>query len=125
MILLDTNVLIDLLSENSKILSQVDSWVKANIKLSTSVLCWAEFLTGPVDHNNISLVDYLIEGRIIEFSKSEAECSSDLYNKSGRKRSNRIDTFIAATAIVNNLELATLNTDDFIQFKKYGLSLAL
>src|SRR5436190_23386319 len=109
MILLDTNILIDIISEKSLMLQQIERWTSSSIRLLASSISWAEFLTGPVLDSQVKIISNLIESRILQFGEREAVCAAELYSGSGRRRGSRIDSFIAAVAIVNNCELSTLN----------------
>jgi predicted nucleic acid-binding protein len=47
-----------------------------------------------------------------------------LFNKTGRRRGSRFDCLIAATAILDQAEVATVNETDFKVFVPHGLKLA-
>lgn len=49
----------------------------------------------------------------VPFGHAEAALSSQLYRQVRRRRSREIDLAIAATAILRNASLWTINTDDF------------
>ena len=49
--------------------------------------------------------------------------AANLFNQTGRKRGSRFDCLIAATAILNQAELATINQSDFKVFTAHGLKL--
>ena len=123
MILLDTNILIDLISEQSVMFSTVEKLITSNNRLCTSSICWAEFLTGPVLREHIASISNLIEDRILNFGKKEATLAAEIYNTTGRTRGTRIDSLIAASAISNSAELLTLNKNDFLKFQEVGLEL--
>jgi len=46
-----------------------------------------------------------------------------LFNKTGRQRGSRFDCLIAATAILAQAEVATVNQTDFKNFVQHGLKL--
>jgi len=48
-----------------------------------------------------------------------------LFNKPGRRRGSRFDCLIAATAILAQAEVATVNQSDFKVFVPHGLKLAV
>lgn len=123
MIHLDTNYLIGLLVRGSREASDVDIWLTSGDSLATSAIAWSEFLNGPVSNWEIAKVEMVLESKIIPFGKGEAALAADLFNKTGRKRGSRFDCLIAATAILNQSELATLNQTDFKAFVSYGLRL--
>ena len=54
----------------------------------------------------------------------EAVLAADLFNKTGRRRGSRFDCLIAATAILAQAEIATVNQSDFSAFTAHGLKLA-
>jgi predicted nucleic acid-binding protein len=51
--------------------------------------------------------------------------AAELFNKTGRRRGTRFDCLIAATAIIAQAEVATVNQSDFNVFVAYGLKLAV
>ena len=63
-------------------------------------------------------------GEVIPFAEEQAREAAHLFNAIGRKRHLRVDTMIAATAIVAGAPLATGNREDFQPFLAHGLKLA-
>lgn len=122
MILLDTCYLIGFLTGKNELVGTIEKWLTGGEKLCTAAICWSEFLTGPVKDSQINAVFSLIEERVMPFGEKEAVRAAELYNATGRRRGTRIDSFIAAVAITNSLELATLNVSDFLPFESHGLS---
>ena len=123
MIHLDTNYLIGLLVRGSTEAMKVDQWLATNQTLAASAIAWSEFLNGPVTATEANQVETVLQSQIISFGKAEATLASDLFNKTGRKRGSRFDCLIAATAILNQAELATANQSDFKVFTVHGLKL--
>ncbi len=123
MILLDTNYLIRSLVPGSRESKQLVAWFKAGEDLCTSSIAWYEFLCGPVDDEGVLVVQTLLRERIIPFTADQASESARLYNATGRKRHLRIDAMIAAAAIIVNAELATADTEHFMDFIPLGLRL--
>jgi predicted nucleic acid-binding protein len=123
MIHLDTNYLIGLLVRGSHEASEVDQWLIAGESLATSAIAWTEFLNGPVTALEVSQVEAVLQSQIVSFGKAEATLTADLFNKTRRRRGSRFDCLIAATAISNQSELATLNVVDFKVFIPHGLKL--
>jgi predicted nucleic acid-binding protein len=121
---LDTNYIIGLLVKGSPQASEVDVWLAAGQNLAASAIAWTEFLNGPVAPLEISRADAVLQSRIVPFGQREAVLASDLFNKIGRKRGSRFDCMIAATAILAQAEIATVNQSDFKVFMQHGLQLA-
>jgi predicted nucleic acid-binding protein len=92
---------------------------------ATSAISWTEFLNGPVTPLEVSRAEAVLQSRIISFGQKEAALAADLFNKTGRRRGSRFDCWIAATAIIAQAELATVNHSDFKAFISHGLKLAV
>jgi predicted nucleic acid-binding protein len=120
MILLDTNYLIEILVPDSPEAAKIRAWYQEE-ELCTSAVAWYEFLCGPIDDDGILAVQALLRDRILPFTQDQAAESARLYNLIGRIRRLRVDTMIAAAAIVSNAELATGNQADFSFFESIGL----
>jgi len=124
MIQLDTNYLIGLLVKGSPEASEVDGWLAAGQPLAASAIAWTAFLNGPVTPLEISRVEAILQSRIVAFGRPEAVLAAELFNQTGRRRGSRFDCLVAATAILAQAELATLNQSDFKPFAPHGLKLA-
>src|SRR5205814_5202010 len=83
-----------------------------------------EFLNGPVTPLEVSRADAVLQSRVVPFGQPEAVLAADLFNKTGRRRGSRFDCLIAATAILAQAEVATVNQSDFNVFAPHGLKLA-
>jgi predicted nucleic acid-binding protein len=125
MIHLDTNYLIGLAVAGSPEAQQVDQWLVAGETMATSAIAWTEFLNGPVTPSEISQVKAVLQSRIVPFAQPEAVLASDLFNRTGRRRGSRFDCLIAATAILAQSGVATVNESDFRAFVPFGLRLAV
>ena len=125
MIHLDTNHLIGLLVKGSSQAIEVDGWLAAGELLAASAIAWTEFLNGPVTPAEISRANAVLQSRIVPFGQPEAALSAELFNKTGRQRGSRFDCLIAATAIMAQAEVATVNQSDFKRFVPHGLKLAV
>ena len=123
MIHLDTNYLIRLLVAGSPEAARVDQWLGAGEALAVSALAWTEFLNGPVNPQEISLIESIISARVIPFDRETAMAAATLFNQTGRRRGSRFDCLIAATATVHGADFATENRGDFSPFVQYGLKL--
>jgi predicted nucleic acid-binding protein len=124
MIHLDTNYLIGLTVAGSPEAQCVDHWLASGESLAASALAWTEFLNGPVQPQEMTLVESVIEARVVPFDKATAVLAAELFNKTGRRRGSRFDCLIAATAILAQAEVATANESDFKVFVPHGLKLA-
>jgi predicted nucleic acid-binding protein len=123
MIHLDTNYLIGLLVQGSREASDADQWLASGESLATSAIAWCEFLNGPVSATESSQVEAVLQSQVVAFGKAEAALAADLFNKTGRRRGSRFDCLIAATTILSQAELATINQSDFKPFVAHGLKL--
>jgi predicted nucleic acid-binding protein len=125
MIHLDTNYLIGLLVKGSPQAQHVDGWLAAGQSLATGAIAWTEFLNGPVGPLKVSRTEAVLQSRIVPFGRPEAVLAADLFNKTGRRRGSRFDCLIAATAMLAQAEIATVNQSDFNPFTAHGLKLAV
>lgn len=125
MIHLDTNYLIGLAVSGSSEAQRVDQWLAAGEALAASALAWTEFLNGPVQRQEITLVESVIESRVVPFDKAAAALAAELFNKTGRRRGSRFDCLIAASAILSHAQVATVDESDFKVFVPHGLKLAV
>lgn len=123
MIHLDTNYLVRLLVAGSTESGLVDQWLASGQLLAASAVAWSEFLNGPATAIEVARVEAVIETRIIPFGRAEAAVAANLFNQTGRRRGSRFDCLIAATAVLNQAELATSNVADFKPFSALGLKL--
>jgi predicted nucleic acid-binding protein len=65
-----------------------------------------------------------LQSRIIPFGRPEAVKAADLFNQTGRRRGSRFDCLIAATAMLAQADVATVNQSDFKLFVSLGLKFA-
>ncbi len=124
MICLDTNYLILGLVTDSKEASGIYSWLAQRELISIASVSWYEFLCGPVSLGEIELAQGILTGGILPFHIDESRKAAELFNHGKRKRSLRVDSMIAATAISSGARLATNNLSDFETFVPCGLILA-
>ena len=125
MIHLDTNYLVGLAVQGSAAALAVDGWLVAGETLAASAIGWTEFLTGPVTPLEISRAEAVLQSRILPFVQADAVLAAELFNRTGRRRGSRLDCLIAATAIREQAQMATVNTMDFQVFVPHGLVLAV
>ncbi len=123
MILLDTNYLIQLLIPGTSEAARVRQWVGSGEVLCTAAVSWYEFLCGPVEAEEVSLVRSLLRGGIVPLSESGAEASARLWNQLGRQRGLRVDSLVAGTALDAEVAVASSNLRDFAKFVPAGLTL--
>ena len=122
MIHLDTNILIalPLLAKQSHPLAQR---IRKGEAVAVSSLAWFEYVCGPVADPEQQLVRAAIGAQILIIDETIAERAATLFNATGRRRTLRTDSLIAATAILSNAELASFNSADFEPFTAHGLRL--
>jgi len=125
MIHLDTNYLIGLLVKGSPQALDVDGWLAAGQPLATAAIAWMEFLNGPVSSLEVTHAEAVLQSRIVPFGRPEAVLAAELFNRTGRRRGSRFDCLIAATAMLAQAEIATVNQSDFNPFMPHGLKLAV
>ena len=123
MIHLDTNYLIGLLVRGSEPAMDVDQWLASGESLAASSIAWSELLNGPVTPLEVIRVETVLQSRVVPFGKPEAALAANLFNQTGRRRASRFDCLIAATAILSQSGLATVNQSDFKPFVAHGLRL--
>ncbi len=123
MICLDANFLIGGVSEARPESRQLFAWLKAGETFCTPAPAWYEFLCGPVSPAQVhTMLAFLTKG-IIPFETTQAQIAARLFNAVKRSRRLRVDAMIAATAISQNAQLATMNVEDFKHFAPHGLKL--
>jgi predicted nucleic acid-binding protein len=123
MIHIDTNLLIASLDPSHK---HADLWrplIAFGDTIGTSAVAWTEFRSYPVSHYQLRALDRLILGGILPFERAQADLAGELFQKTNARRKNRLDSMIAATAILAEAELVTVNEADFKSFIPFGLKL--
>jgi predicted nucleic acid-binding protein len=120
---LDTNLLVEVGLNGSLFRASLISWLRNENHLATSTIAWSEFCNGPVEEKQLRATEAALDNRILVFTKLMAEMASFLFNKTGRRRGSHSDCMIAATAIISDTPLCTLNTRDFERFVPFGLRL--
>jgi predicted nucleic acid-binding protein len=123
MIHLDTNLLIDLVTVGSPHIAVIRQWLESGEELAVSAIAWSEFLNGPHTRQQKDAIQAVVGGRILDFTAKEAEQASRLFHYTGRKRGSHADCMIAASAMTNDMRVATRNISDFEKFVPYGLKL--
>ena len=123
MIHLDTNLLIAAIDASHPHYAQARTALSTGQPASASSVAWTEFRSRPVPSVRVHALCMLLGSRIVPFAQVEAELAAQLFQIPGVNRSQRLDTMIAATAILAGAELATVNTGDFTAFVPHGLKL--
>jgi predicted nucleic acid-binding protein len=123
MIHLDANILILATQRNSPVQRRLKRWLEQGEEFSSSAVAWTEFLNGPLTSENKLDGEYLIQGRIVPLTKSEAKLAADLFNRTQRRQGTLPDCLVAATAVVSGCALVTHNQKDFSAFVSFGLIL--
>ena len=122
MILLDTSVLIDCLTRDRPLLSDLTRMLEQGERMGISTLVLYEWLRGPRLPHELSLQEVLFPSEAaLLFEPADARISAELYRSAPRARSREIDLAIAACAIRHEAELWTLNRADFAGIPKLRL----
>lgn len=113
-VLIDTSIFIDYFRKTKKQRSMLYG-LSEGYSLATSAICYFEFMAGVKEEDKDFVHSLFNEIDILNFDEVVAIKASSLYKK--LKIKNQLidfkDLFIAATAIVNNTPLATLNIKHF------------
>ena len=123
MIHLDANILIAATNPDDLHAAVADRIMEATGPFGTSACAWTEYRSRPVDPIRDKVLRQMITGGILPFDEATAVLAGELYHLTGSKRRTRLDTMIAATAILAGAELATVDPDDFTVFLAHGLKL--
>ncbi len=126
MIILDTDVLIEIMDKKSKrSMELIRNIADSGEEVYTTSINLHEILYGLFKLGREEVAKVVMELNIIEYNKEDARLSSKLeveMEKRGRKIA-RLDCMIAAIAINRNAYLYTLNTKHFMGFEEFGLKL--
>jgi predicted nucleic acid-binding protein len=123
MVHLDTNLIVVLIRV-------ADSHHKTALKVvagtgpfAAAAVAWTEFRSKPDEPTDVAAAKGILSGGIIPFDEAAASLAGELFHLTGSKRRTRLDTMVAATAILSGAELATTNPADFEPFVAHGLKL--
>lgn len=114
-ILVDTSILIDLFRKTEKSNSTLISLVRQGYNYCISAVTEYEIYRG-ASMGQLDFWDaFLVKTKVLPFDKKVARVAVDLHKqlKTDRKLIDTADLFIAATAISNNIPMATLNKKHF------------
>ena len=123
MIHLDANLLIAAANPNDLHAPTADRLINTNGAFAASACTWTEFKSRPIDPSREKVLHRILTGGIIPFDQPAAALAGELYHRTGSKRRTRLDTMIAATAILAGAQLAAVNPDDFAVFVPSGLKI--
>ena len=122
MIHLDTCVLVDTLTGPRRSAPEMRALIEQGERLSFSTLVLYEWLRGPRHPEELRAQDALFPGgEAVPFGRSEAALASELYRLVRRSRGRELDLAIAASAILQNAVLWTLNPRDFTDIPRLRL----
>lgn len=114
-VLLDTSILIDLFRKGDKESSVLVSLIRQGYIYCISSVTEYEIYTGTTSEQIEFWDKFLQKTEVLSFDKNVAKVAVEINKKLKRKRKliDIADLFIAATAIANNLPIATLNKKHF------------
>jgi len=113
-ILLDTTVLVDSLSGPKRSAGLLRAAIEDGERIIISSLVLYEWLRGPRLAEELTAQEALFpSASILEFGTQEAEIAAELYRTVPRARGRELDLAIAASALLRDAELWTLNHADF------------
>ena len=120
MIHLDTSFLIRSLVVGTKESELLADWLADSQGIGISTVSWPEFLCRPLSPDDFHLARRIVEAPLA-FTENHASIAANLFNTTGRRRNSFPNCMIAAAAIVENVDLATSNPEDFTRFAASGL----
>lgn len=125
MIHLDTCVLVDALSGPRRSAGRLRALIERGERVSFSSLVMYEWLRGPRLAEQLEAQDALFPSiDAAPFGPAEAALAARLYRQVRRPRGRELDLAIAASAILENAALWTLNPGDFADIPGLRLDLA-
>ena len=123
MIHVDTNLLIasiDPSHENARVWTRL---VMVDEPIAASAVAWTELRSYSISSNQLLALEQLLLGGIVAYERAHADLAGELFRNTKTKRKNRLDSMIAATAILAGAKLATADQKDFQPFVSLGLEL--
>ena len=123
MIHLDTSVLVDALTGPRRSAPALRAIIAEGERISFSALVLYEWLRGPRLPGETRVQEALFpSAHAALFGRPEAALAAELYRGVRRPRGREIDLAIAATAIVHDAALWTLNPRDFADIPRLRLA---
>jgi predicted nucleic acid-binding protein len=113
--LVDTSLLIDFFRKTDKTNSKLMALFKGGYSFSISAVTEYEIYIGATSDQLLFWNDFLKQIEVLAFNASAVKSAVEINRllKKKRKLIGTADLFIAATAMANNLPLATLNLTHF------------
>ncbi|HUP63132.1 MAG TPA: type II toxin-antitoxin system VapC family toxin [Thermoanaerobaculia bacterium] len=122
MIVVDTSALIDSLCGPRRSLGKLTRFIEAGERLVLPAIALYEWLRGPRLPDELHAQEELFpRDEVAVFGAAEAAAAADLYRLVRSPRGREIDLAIAATALVREASLWTLNDAGFVDVP--GISL--
>jgi predicted nucleic acid-binding protein len=111
---LDTSVLVDALTGPRRSAPALRALIAGGERLSFSTLVLYEWRRGPRHPDELRVQEALFPSdEATPFGRPEAALAADLYRQVRRARGREVDLAIAASAILRDATLWTLNPGDF------------
>jgi len=111
---IDTSSLIDALTGPRRSLDKLIQLTTEGHRLAISTIVLYEWLRGPRTKNDLEAQEALLPAEsAVALGAAEAAMAARLYQQLARPRGREIDLAIAASAIVHNAAILTLNPGDF------------
>lgn len=111
---LDTSVLVDALTGPRRSAPALRALIAGGERLSFSTLVLYEWRRGPRHPDELRVQEALFPSdEATPFGRPEAALAADLYRRVRRARGREVDLAIAASAILRDAALWTLNPGDF------------
>ena len=123
MIHVDTNLLIASVDSSHEHAGLWTGLIVADESFATSAIAWTEFRSYPISSNQLLALEQLLPGGIVAYERAHADLAGELFRMTKSKRKNRLDSMIAATAILAGAKLATVDQADYKAFVTFGLKL--